>query len=358
MGRLRTILGVMLSATALLGALLVWLPTPWFNLWIAHFVAVELGRQLAFCGLAGALALRDWRFRGLALVASVLCALPAERTRYAVDRLPAAVSRAVGAAPTVTKDVALSPEVSVDLYEPAEPGRHPLVVVVHGGSWHAGEKGEVPHVSAALARHGALVADVHYRLAPDHLFPSPLADVKCALGSLRTRPDVDSTRVFALGRSAGGHLALMAALTVGLPDFAPSCPVPDLPLTGVIAIYPTTDFVFGDANAPSPDPIDNRGAYRDLLGFAPASAPDRAAAASPVKHVERAGPLKVLLIHGEADRLVPVEHTTRLAAALRAAGNVPEVYTLTGADHAFDHHPGSPADVFALGRIAAMVLDP
>jgi acetyl esterase/lipase len=356
--RLRRVTGFLLSVLVVAAALLVWLPSPSFGLWMAHFVSVELGRPIAFCGLAAALALSTWRGRWPALLAALLVLVPGERTRLHLADLPPPAERTLGTAPTVTRDVALSPEVTADLYTPAGAGPFPLVVVVHGGSWHAGEKGEVPHVSMTLARLGAVVADVHYRLAPAHAFPTPLADVKCAVGVLRARPDVDPNRVHLLGRSAGGHLALMAALTAGLPDFAPSCPVPDLPVRGVAAMYPTTDLVYGDASPPWPDPIDNRGAYLELLGFAPSQDAERAAAASPVKYAARATNLRVLLIHGEADRLVPVEHSARMAAALRSAGYAPELHRLPGVDHGFDHHPGGPTDAFALDRIAAQVFEP
>lgn len=364
--RLRAVLALLLMLIVVAGAALAVLPSPTFGLWMGHFVAVELGRAVGACGLAAALLFRGGRVRWISLAAALTVVLPGERTRWALGDLPqppagpAALSAAdttpPSAPPVVTKDAPLAGDVTADLYAPTGAGPWPLVVVVHGGSWHGGDKGEVPHVSMALARAGALVADVRYRLAPGAPHPAGLADVKCALGTLRARPDVDPARVFLLGRSAGGHLALMAALTAGLPELPPSCPVPDLPVRGVAAMYPTTDLVFGDAHPPWPDPIDNRGAYRDYLGFAPADDPERAAAASPVKYAARATGLQVLLIHGTGDRLVPVEHTERMASALRAAGHAPQVLLVPGADHAFDHHPGGPVDTFATAHLTAFVL--
>lgn len=357
--RLRGVLGFLVLLITVGTALLAWLPTPTFSLWIAHFIAVELGRGLFFCGVAAALAVRRPRWRIVALLAGVAVAIPGERTRLYVSAHPAESPPPEAlAGVTVASDVELSPTVSADLYHPAgaSDAKRPLVVVVHGGSWRAGDKGEVPHVSRALAAAGARVADLRYRLAPDHPHPAALADVKCAIGRLRARADVDDDRVFLLGRSAGGHLALLAALTAGLPELPPACPVVDRPVAGVAGLYPTTDLVFGDAAPPSPDPIDNRGALRDFLGFSPGEDAVRAAAASPVKYADRAAGLRVLLIHGEADRLVPAAHSERLAAALRSAGHPPELHLVPGADHAFDHHPGGPADAFATGRILALVF--
>ncbi len=340
-------------------ALLAWLPTATFGWWVAHFISVELGRGLAFCGVAAALAIRRPRWRVVALLSGLAVAVPGERTRLYVSGYPAETTDAAALETvTVERDVVLAPTVSADLYRaPGAPvGRQPLVVVVHGGSWRGGDKGEVPHVSRALALAGALVADVRYRLAPEHPHPAALADVKCAVGLLRSRPEVDPARIFLVGRSAGGHLALLAALTAGLPELSPACAVPDLPVAGVAGLYATTDLVHADAAPPSPDPIDNRGALRDFLGFAPSDDPVRATAASPVKYADRATGLRVLLVHGTDDRLVPASHGERLAAALRGAGHAPELHLVPGADHAFDHHPGGPADAFALARLRALVF--
>lgn len=358
--RLRGVLGFLVLLITVGTALLAWLPTPTFGLWMAHFIAVELGRGLFFCGVAAALALRRPRWRIIALLAGIAVAVPGERTRRYVDDYPAdAPSPEALAAVTVSPDIVLGPTVSADLYSPPESGHaaKPLVIVVHGGSWRGGDKGEVPHVNRTLAASGAWVADVRYRLSPAHSHPAALADLKCAIGVLRARAGVDDARVFLVGRSAGGHLALLAAMTAGLPELPPSCPVTDRPVAGVAGLYPTTDLVFGDAAPPSPDPIDNRLAIRDFLGFSPESEPVRAAAASPVKYADRAAGLRVLLIHGTNDRLVPAAHSERLAAALRGAGSPPELHLVPGADHAFDHHPGGPADVFALGRLRAMVFE-
>jgi len=357
--RLRGVLGFLVLLITFGAALLAWLPTPTFGLWIAHFIAVELGRWWFFCGIAAALAIRRPRWRIAALLVGVVVAIPGERTRYYVSAYPAeSPAQEALAAVTVESDVELGPTVSADLFHPegATAEKRPLVVVVHGGSWRSGDKGEVPHVSRALAAAGARVADLRYRLAPEHPHPAALADVKCAIGRLRARADVDDERVFLLGRSAGAHLALLASLTAGLPELPPACPVVDRPVAGVAGLYPTTDLVFGDAAPPSPDPIDNRLAIRDFLGFSAREEPVRAAAASPVKYADRVAGLRVLLIHGEADHLVPAAHSERLAAALRSAGYPPELHLVPGADHAFDHHPGGPADAFATGRILALVF--
>src|SRR4029453_5595643 len=118
------------------------------------------------------------------------------------------------------------PDLAGDVDLPPGAGPHPFVVVVHSGAWRSGDKGEVRHVSRALAGAGHVVVDVRYRLAPGSRFPASVADVKCLLGRLRERAAefaIDPGRGALLGRSAGGQVALVAAYSAGDPRLPPAC---------------------------------------------------------------------------------------------------------------------------------------
>jgi len=82
---------------------------------------------------------------------------------------------------------------------------------------------------------------------------------------------------------------------------------------------------------------------------------------SPVSHVTGDAP-PFLLIHGEADKLVPPEQSNRLAAALRAAGTDVTLITVPGADHVFagtDPHPQAEAAIaFLLDRLSCGTSTP
>ena len=113
--------------------------------------------------------------------------------------------------------------------------------------------------------------------------------------------------MFLWGDSAGGHLALLAALTGSA-------------VGAVVAWFPVTDLVgmpfdLAEAGGVPDSGPDSREAR--LLGAPAASVPDLARQASPVAHV-RAGAPPVLLMHGTADDLVPAAQSIRLAEALVA----------------------------------------
>jgi len=219
----------------------------------------------------------------------------------------------------------------LDLYVPAGlEGPVPVVVYVHGGGWQRGSRRDPPPLLDAdfydqIAAQGLAVAAVDYRLSGEARFPAPLEDVRAAVGWVRdhgAEHGLDPGRVFLWGDSAGGHLALLAALTGSA-------------VRAVVAWFAVTDLVgmpFDLAEAggiPDPGP-DSREAR--LLGAPAASVPDLARQASPVAHARADAP-PVLLMHGTADDLVPAAQSIRLAEALRRTGTRVELELVPGASH-------------------------
>lgn len=100
----------------------------------------------------------------------------------------------------------------VHLYEPAERTGRGAVLWIHGGGYVAGVP-EAEHAwCARIARDlGVPVANVGYRLAPEHPFPAGLEDCHAALRWLAGLPGVDPDRVAISGGSAGGGLAAALA---------------------------------------------------------------------------------------------------------------------------------------------------
>ena len=224
----------------------------------------------------------------------------------------------------VTRDVLFAaPDghpLRLDVYEPRDAeGLRPAIVVVHGGAWFHGDKSDYAFGlhDRWLAGQGYTVFDVQYRLTGR--WPAPLSDVKCAVRWVRAnaaRYGVDPDRIALIGRSAGGHLALMAAYTANDPEYPPSCfddddPPLDESVQAVIASYAPADLRLWQA--------ERGGAIDHLLGGLPDEVPDTYRAASPVTHV-RPGLPPTLVIHGQRDRTVPPAHSELLVNTLRAAG--------------------------------------
>ncbi len=87
----------------------------------------------------------------------------------------------------------------------------PAVLLIHGGGWREGSWRDYESFGPQLSRKGFLVGAMDYRLAPENPWPAQLEDVLEAIAFFRSQ-FTDPTRIALWGHSAGGHLAMMAAL--------------------------------------------------------------------------------------------------------------------------------------------------
>jgi acetyl esterase/lipase len=223
----------------------------------------------------------------------------------------------------------------LDLYLPALAGLGPVPVVihVHGGGWRRGSRRHTlpalgENFYAGLAARGIAVAAIDYRLSGEARYPAAVDDVRAAVAWARTSlhsygtagsvflgAGVAAGPVALWGDSAGGHLALLAALT-------------GTDVDGVVAWFPVTDLAGLDGDDPQ-----SREAL--FLGAPPAQVPDLAWEASPITHVHPEAP-PVLLMHGDSDVMVPADQSIRFAKALNDAGGSAALELVPGASHFWD----------------------
>ena len=239
---------------------------------------------------------------------------------------------------------------ALDVYLPRERPRTPgrALLVIHGGFWAAGEKGQASIQSQRLAELGFTVFDVQYRISPQPNWKAATGDVKCAIGWVKQHAstpewNVDPAKLALLGRSAGGHLALMAAYTPTDPDLPASCDAGDTTVDAVISLYAPTDLTWGYANPANKLVSDSRAKIRAFVGGTPEEAGARYHALSPIDRVTTSAP-RTLLAHGGRDQLVPHGHMGLLAARLRSNGVPCQTLFIPYAQHAFDFVVGGFSD--------------
>jgi acetyl esterase/lipase len=262
------------------------------------------------------------------------CAVPPVPDPSEVELREDVVYATVGGAP-----------LRLDLARPRDTAPRPLVIVVHGGGWVRGDKADARERETLLRLVGLgyVAASTNYRLVVDgdDTFPAAVEDVRCAIRWLvddASALGVDPTRVVALGASAGGHLSLMASVAPDVGGLDATCAsTTPLDLAGAVAFYGPTDLRAGRiTNALGAALVET------FLGASPDAAPERAALASPITHVDASDPPH-LLVHGGLDTLVPPAQGRMLQAAFEAAG-VPATYLeLPAAPHAFDMITDDPA---------------
>jgi acetyl esterase/lipase len=253
-------------------------------------------------------------------------------------------------------------QLKLDLYLPpgARPSdakaARPLVVYVAGGGWaadrprNAGAIEDFPGVFVGLAKQGYVVASIRYRLSGEAKFPAAEHDTKNALRWLRANAakyGIDKNRVVIWGSSAGGQLAGLAAVSCGDPALAPPAltgqgatkpPAESDCVSGAVIWYGIFDFaqMGPPPNANNAANAANRpgGADATFLGCKAADCPDQVRAASAIAHVDANDP-PMLLIHGSADRVVPVKQSQAMYDALQAKGVKSELIIIPDVDHSF-----------------------
>jgi acetyl esterase/lipase len=178
--------------------------------------------------------------------------------------------------------------------------------VIHGGFWRASyDRHLMDDLCRDLVERGWAAWNLEYRrLGDGGGWPHTFEDVEAGIRHLKA-----SNRVLlAIGHSAGGHLALWAAaygLVTGAVSQAGVCDLAEAARLGL-----------------------SRGVVHELLP------PEAYAHASPAELLPLGVPQ--LLVHGEADDIVPVELSRSYHAAAVEAGDEVDLVTLPGVAH-FEH---------------------
>lgn len=118
-------------------------------------------------------------------------------------------------APDASLNYGALPAQGIDLFLPKTPGPHPVVILIHGGCWTKVTAGrdQLRAVGAELASRGIAVWSIGYRRVDEDggAYPGIFQDVAKAIDLLPSnaaRYQLDTSRVVAVGHSAGAHLAL------------------------------------------------------------------------------------------------------------------------------------------------------
>ena len=239
---------------------------------------------------------------------------------------------------------------TIDVYQPVSAGSHPSVVQVYGGAWRNGAPGDFAKFGRWLAAGGYVVFAIDYRHSPQWRWPAHLDDVNAALSWIAAHAAAyggDTSRVVLLGRSAGAHLALLAAYRPG-----------PLHIRGVVGFYAPVDLTNAYRNPPRPDPLDIRTVERAFIGDTPDKMPESYAAASPISYARGRVP-PTLLVFGGRDNIVEPRYGRQLRDTLLASGNQVAYLEIPWAEHAFDeifNGPSSQLALFYTERFVAAVM--
>jgi acetyl esterase/lipase len=229
-----------------------------------------------------------------------------------------------------------APSQFADLWLPAGNGRHPVVVLIHGGCWRADLPGldMMAYAAEDLRQHGIAVWNVEYRRLGEEGggYPGTFEDIANAVDWLRKLADVKKLnlgKVVAVGHSAGGHLALWAAARRRLPKASPLYRDHALPIKAVVSLAGIGDL--SDYRAAGP-PACGGPRVIDLL--------DGTASRGPWDVFKDTSPAEMLpigvpqaIISGTLDPIVPAAFGHTYAVEATAAGDPVQDITIGDAGH-------------------------
>ncbi len=249
------------------------------------------------------------------------------------SRTDASPPRIVGDQRDIVYKTADGIPIALDIHAASGAGPHPVIIWIHGGGWHSGDKTQCLPVRLGFTDRGYTVACINYRLSGQAIFPAQIEDVRDAIAFVRGHADeydLDPDRFVAWGSSAGGHLAALVGTTSGEPVFTGDARASAV--QAVIDFYGPIDLTAmvttpGYTRHAQPDSAESL-----LLGGPVLDNPEAARRASPLAYIDGDDP-PFLIVHGAADAVVPAAQSQLLHNALAAAG-VPAVMTVyEGAGH-------------------------
>src|SRR5262245_12388512 len=210
----------------------------------------------------------------------------------------------------------------------------PAIVFFFGGGWSFGSVGQFVPQSKHLTQRGMVAVVADYRVFGRYQ-TSPfeaMADAKSAIRWLRAHAaelGIDPARIAAGGGSAGGHIALSAAVFDEFDESGEDRRVTSRP-DALVLFNPAVDTSLeaapqGDGNA--------RQVRTSRFG-------KRGRDASPMQHL-RPGLPPMLILHGKLDTTVPYADVERFCAEVRTRGDRCRVVGYDGAAHGFFNPPNA-----------------
>ncbi|KAB2340014.1 alpha/beta hydrolase [Actinomadura rudentiformis] len=184
----------------------------------------------------------------------------------------------------------------------------PGLIIIHGGYWNSGARGDWKSAAQWYANRGFAVFSIDHRFNTDAAWPAQRDDATAAIRWIKSRArtfKVHPDRIAVLGSQAGGQLATQVGSQV----------------RGVIGLSPIADPAFAYEAAQTTGANTHRRKIRDQVVVLANCAPSftEARCTGRLQDMAAAWPVPHYLIHSAGDT-VPVAHSERLRDTLARKG--------------------------------------
>lgn len=240
---------------------------------------------------------------------------------------------------------------TMDVFTPTKNPNGAAVILVVSGGWFSDHNAiNIGFIDPFLKRGYTVFAVVHGS-QPKFTIPEIVQDMNRAVRFIRhnaKKYNIDPERIGITGGSAGGHLSLMIG-TAG-DKGNPKAPDPvdraSSRVQAVACFFPPTDFLnYGEKGKVALGrgtlsgfraPFDFHEFDKKTRSFVPITDEDKILSIgkdiSPIYHVTKDDP-PTLIIHGNADKLVPIQQAETIIARFKDVGVPAELVVREGAAH-------------------------
>jgi len=267
----------------------------------------------------------------------------------------------------------------LDIYLPeTNQEKYKVVVAIYGSAWFSNNMKQMAYMSIGkpLTDAGFAVVAINHRSSGDAKFPAQIHDVKAALRFIRANAakyKLDTSFIGITGFSSGGHLSSLAGVTNGMKKRTVGNTTVDLEgtLGGYLDYSSCVDAVvdwFGPVDMAHMENCqtvkDEKSPEAALMGCAPAENPELVALISPITYISEEWKVesgefataapdasgsavansklytlhsqkypRFLVIHGDADNVVPQCQSIRFSEVLKKAGQLETFVNVPGGQH-------------------------
>ena len=235
---------------------------------------------------------------------------------------------------------------TLDVVEPVENRKGIGLILVSSGSWvsrksdilqEEDDRRQKDHWLQGLLKGGFTIFVVRHGSGPRYTVPEMTPDINRSVRFVRANAakySVDPNRLGITSGSSGGHLSLMAAMTGDDGKLDSKDPIERVSsqVQAVVAWFPPTDMInWGAPNGYKLIPLLRPGLFERMFGEI-TDLEAQLKSISPLYLVTKDSP-PLLLIHGDADRTVPLQQSEIMKAKYEEQGAKVKLVVEPGGGH-------------------------